>query len=74
MAGRSVRARAWLIAGLALLLMILRIDFWWWGVAMPPVVLGAFNLPMLYQLALFLAGWALVLYTVSVSTGERNQG
>ena len=66
----SIRARVWTIALIAAALMILRVDFWWWGVAMPPVLFDAVNLPMLYQFAIWVAGWALVVYTVNTPTAD----
>ncbi|MBI4520361.1 MAG: hypothetical protein HY701_05965 [Gemmatimonadetes bacterium] len=63
---RSARRRqAWIVGLLALLLMLVRVDFWWWGVNMPPVLFGSINLPMLYQGVLWLAGWALTVYAVN---------
>lgn len=41
-----------------------RVDFWWWGEEMPLVVFGWINVPMLYQFGIWVAGFALVLYTV----------
>jgi hypothetical protein len=64
------RRRAWTIGLLAALLMVLRVDFWWWGTAMPPVLFDTLNLPMLYQLAIFVAGWALVIYTVNTPAAQ----
>ncbi len=49
---------------LAVILMIIRVDFWWWGEEMPLVVFGWINVPMLYQFGIWVAGFALVLYTV----------
>jgi len=46
-----------------LLLAVLRVDWWWWGKAQPPI-LGWLTLPMLYHLAIWAAGWLLVILTV----------
>jgi hypothetical protein len=73
MSGNRIRRRVWTIAALVLLLMIVRVDFWWWGADMPPVLFGTFNLPMLYNLVIFLAGWALVVYTANTDTAEGGQ-
>lgn len=74
MSGNRIRRRAWTLAVLVLLLMIVRVDFWWWGADMPPVLFGTFNLPMLYNLVIFLAGWALVVATTNIdhTEGERR--
>lgn len=52
-----------LVFGAAALLMIIRVDFWWWGDAGAPLVFGWLTVPMLYQLGIWLCGWLLVLYT-----------
>lgn len=74
MAGSPIRRQAWTIAVLVLLLMIVRVDFWWWGEDMPPVLFGVFNLPMIYHLLIFVAGWALVVATTNAdaATGDRR--
>jgi hypothetical protein len=51
------------VFGAAVLLMILRVDIWWWGDAMRPVLFGWLTVPMLYQLAIWVCGWLLVLYS-----------
>ena len=66
----DMRRRAWTIVLLAALLMVLRVDFWWWDVPMPPILFGAINLPMLYQFGIWVAGWALVIYTVNTPLSE----
>jgi hypothetical protein len=73
MAGNRIQKRAWTIAVLILLVMIVRVDIWWWGVDMPPVILGTFTVPMLYHLAIFLAGWALVLATLDADRPEGDR-
>ena len=42
---------------LAAVLMIIRVDIWWWGREMPLVFLGWLSVPMLYQFGIWLAGW-----------------
>lgn len=54
-----------LVFSAAALLMIVRVDFWWWGDPSPALVFGWLTVPMLYQLGIWLGGWALVLYTAS---------
>ena len=50
------------VAVAAAALMILRVDVWWWNQIMPPVLFGWLTVPMLYQLGIFLCGWALAVY------------
>jgi hypothetical protein len=53
------------VAVAAAALMILRVDVWWWNQVMPPVLFGWLTVPMLYQLGIFLCGWALAVYAAS---------
>jgi hypothetical protein len=46
---------------IAAILMIIRIDFWWWGTKIHPIMAGWLTIPMLYHFFIFLAGYALVL-------------
>lgn len=48
---------------IALLLMLFRADWWWWGKITPIVLLGWLTVAELYQLAIWLVGWLLVIYT-----------
>ena len=50
------------VFGAAVLLMIFRVDIWWWGDAARPVLFGWLTVPMLYQLAIWGCGWLLVVY------------
>lgn len=68
----KTRRQAWIVGPLALLLMIIRVDIWWWGDEMPPVLFGAFNLPMIYQFVLWAAGWALTVYAVDTLGLEED--
>ncbi len=61
---RRRRKRELVIYSLAIILMIIRVDLWWWGEEMPMVLFGWLNLPMLYQFAMWVVGYLLVLYTV----------
>jgi hypothetical protein len=45
----------------AAILMIIRIDFWWWGTKIHPIIAGWLTIPMLYQFLIWLAGYVLVL-------------
>ncbi len=47
---------------IAVLLMIFRVDIWWWGEDMPMILFGWINLPMLYQFGVWACGYALVIY------------
>ena len=58
------RKRERLVYLLAAILMIIRVDFWWWGREMPLVLFGFINLPMLYQFGIWVVGYCLVLYTI----------
>lgn len=49
---------------LALVLMIIRVDWWWWGWKTEPYIFGWLTWPMLYQVGILLAGWLLVCFTV----------
>jgi len=52
-------AMIYVIAGL---LMIFRADWWWWGKATPIVLFGWLSVAEVYQLGIFIVGWALVFY------------
>jgi hypothetical protein len=60
------------VFGAATILMIVRVDFWWWGEATRPVLLGWLTAPMLYQLGIWAAGWMLVLYASRGSWSETE--
>lgn len=49
---------------IAIVLAIVRVDWWWWGWKIEPFIFGWLTLPMLYQIAIWLIGYALVVYTV----------
>ncbi|MCK5351414.1 hypothetical protein KAJ77_02490 [bacterium] len=50
------RSRERLVYVLAVILMIIRVDIWWWGEEMPLVLFGWINVPMLYQFGIWVAG------------------
>ena len=56
------RKNIWIVYLLAAILMIIRVDFWWWGQEMPLVLFGWLSIPMLYQFGIWVAGFLLVLY------------
>lgn len=64
MSGKS--AGLWAIAAISAALMIFRVDWWWWGTKIEPLMFGWLSVPMLYQLFIWLAGWALVLWICSI--------
>lgn len=53
-----------IVYALAAVLIIIRVDWWWWGKDFKPVLGGWLALPEIYQLLIWLAGYALVAYTV----------
>ena len=50
---------------LAAILMIVRVDFWWWEAEMPMILFGWINAPMLYQFGIWTAGFILVVYVAN---------
>lgn len=60
----KIKRRAIIVYLLALFLMFARVDFWWWGEIGEPLLGGWFTMPMLYQLLIWILGYALVIYTV----------
>lgn len=49
-----------LVYVLAVVLLFIRIDLWWWGTKIHPIIAGWITLPMLYQLGIWAAGVTLV--------------
>lgn len=47
---------------LSVALMIFRVDWWWWGEKIHPLLWDWISLPMLYQLGIWMAGTALVFW------------
>jgi hypothetical protein len=58
----SHRFQLLLISFLAVILMIIRVDWWWWGKKIGPLYGGWFSIPMFYQLGIWIAGTALVFW------------
>ncbi len=56
---------------LSALLMILRIDWWWWGTKIDPLIGGWLSLPMLYQIGIWLVGTVLV-YWLCIGVWEKR--
>ncbi len=67
------RGKLRIIYTLAVILMIVRVDVWWWGEALPLNVFGWLNAPMLYQLGIWLAGYLLVIYVARVIWTEADE-
>ena len=59
----SKKALLSLVYVLAIVLLFIRVDFWWWGTKIHPIIAGWITLPMLYQLGIWAAGVVLV-YTI----------
>ncbi len=59
---RSFRSTLTIIYCLSVLLMVVRIDWWWWGTKIDPLIFGWLTIPMLYQIGIWLAGIALVFW------------
>ncbi len=57
----SKGTKAGIVYFLAAVLMIIRIDLWWWGTKIHPIIAGWLTIPMLYQFAIWVAGYILVL-------------
>ena len=49
-----------IVYALAVVLLFLRVDFWWWGTKIHPIIAGWITLPMLYQLGIWVVGVILV--------------
>ena len=49
-----------LIYILACVLLVIRVDFWWWGTKIQPIIGGWLTIPMLYQFFIWAAGTGLV--------------
>jgi hypothetical protein len=67
-------ARRRIVYLLAAALMVLRVDLWWWGEPTPPILFGWLTAPMLYQLGVWAAGYALVIYTARVIWPAEDRG
>jgi hypothetical protein len=59
------KTRLSVVFAAAVLLMLIRVDFWWWGEVSPPVLFGWLTAPMLYHLGIWFSGWMLVLYAAN---------
>ncbi|MCX8110530.1 MAG: hypothetical protein N3D15_04710 [Syntrophorhabdaceae bacterium] len=46
----------------AAILLIIRVDLWWWGKKIYPLVFGWITIPMIYQFLIWIAGFGLVSY------------
>jgi len=54
-------------------LLIIRVDWWWYGWKIEPFVFGWLTYPMLYQLFIWFVGWMVVIITCKYlwSDGEE---
>lgn len=50
----------------AAILLIIRVDIWWWGKKIYPLILGWITIPMIYQFLIWVAGFVLVSYVCFV--------
>ena len=62
---KNIHRKLLIVYVIAALLMIVRVDYWWWGKDMPMILFGWISLPMLYQVGIWLAGYLLVLYVAT---------
>ena len=69
----DTRAQLRIIYALAVILMIVRVDLWWWGEDLPLIFFGWLNAPMLYQLGIWFVGWMLVIYVARVIWTEKDE-
>lgn len=60
--GNAYRTALTIIYILSAVLMVVRIDFWWWGTKIHPLIFGWLSLPMIYQLGIWAAGTVLVFW------------
>lgn len=59
---KSFRATLTIIYILSVVLMVIRVDWWWWGTKINPLIGGWLSLPMLYQMGIWLIGTGLVFW------------
>lgn len=58
----KIRFKLGIIYLLSVVLMVLRVDWWWWGTKIEPFIAGWLTIPMLYQLGIWAAGTTLVFW------------
>jgi hypothetical protein len=58
----SKKVIATVICICAIFLLFARVDFWWWGTKIHPILLGWITIPMLYQFLIWVAGTGLVFW------------
>jgi hypothetical protein len=42
--------------------MVIRVDWWWWGSKIDPLVAGWLTIPMIYQIGIWIAGIGLIFW------------
>ena len=71
----SNKALLTIVYVLAVVLLFIRVDFWWWGTKIHPIFFGWITLPMLYQLGIWIAGVVLVyIVCLVIWKDEPQQG
>lgn len=56
----------------SIVLLFLRVDFWWWGEKIHPVFAGWITVPMIYQLGIWAVGVVLV-YIVCLVVWKEDE-
>jgi hypothetical protein len=69
---KSFRATLTSIYILSVVLMVIRVDWWWWGTKIDPLIGGWLSLPMLYQFGIWLAGTSLVFWLCLGVWGKQD--
>ncbi len=69
---RSFRATLTIIYILSVVLMVIRVDWWWWGTKIHPLIGGWLSVPMLYQVGIWLAGTGLVFWLCIGVWGKQD--
>jgi len=64
-----------IVYAIAAILMVIRADSWWWGKDFKPLLFNWLSWPEIYQLLIWLAGYALVAYTVfNIWEDDKKEG
>lgn len=54
----------------AAILLVIRVDLWWWGKKIYPILLGWITIPMIYQFCIWFIGFLLVIYLCNAVWGK----
>jgi hypothetical protein len=70
------KTKEFIVYFIAAVLIVIRADFWWWGKDFKPLLFNWLTWPEIYQLLIWLAGYALVAYTVFYiwTDGDEKEG